>query len=489
MSYFVLGIYILALSFVFLYSLVQLSLVGNYLKGKKRANALPEVDEWPKVTVQLPTFNELYVAERLIKNIAQLDYPDSQLEVQVLDDSTDETTAIITKTIEAVKKERPALDITLVRRPERTGYKAGALKYGLEYAKGDFVAIFDADFMPHKDFLKKTIPHFFGPDKIGVVQTRWGHLNKHYSFLTRLQAFGLDAHFTVEQVGRNTGNHFINFNGTGGVWRKACILDAGNWEADTLTEDLDLSYRAQLKNWKFVYLENIEAPAELPATMNALKSQQFRWTKGAAENAIKNLGRVLASKKPVSTKIHSFFHLLNSSVFLCIIVMALFSLPVLYFQAMGAYSTELHAFAPFLAVSLVALGSFYFVSYWQIHQKKLSTIVAFIFEYPFFLCVSMGLSLHNCLAVLEGYSGKKTAFIRTPKFNLNNKEGNWKQTIYRATKVNTLTAFEGLLALYFLFGFLFGIFYNQYGFLAFHAMLFIGYSIVFIYSYKHAKFS
>lgn len=487
MSYVVLGIYIVAMAFVFLYSLVQLSLVIHYFR-KKPSTSIPAVEVWPSVTIQLPTFNELYVAERLIENIAKIDYPDDKLEIQVLDDSTDETTEIIQKTIAKVNFSRPQLAIHLIRRPDRTGYKAGALKYGLELARGEYIAIFDADFMPGESFLKQTIPHFVH-EKIGVVQTRWGHLNKNYSFLTRLQAFGLDAHFTVEQVGRNSGNHFINFNGTGGVWRKACILDAGNWQADTLTEDLDLSYRAQLKHWKFNYLENVEAPAELPATMNALKSQQFRWTKGAAENAMKNLARVFRSDQKAGTKIHSFFHLMNSSVFLCIIVMALFSLPVLYFQSTNAYGQELHHFAPFLAVSLVALGTFYFASYWRINQHSIKTLVGFIVEYPLFLSVSMGLSLHNCLAVLEGYSGKKTAFIRTPKFNLKDKKDSWKQSLYRAKKVNTLTLMEGLFALYFLAGFILGIYWMQYGFLVFHAMLFIGYSIVFLFSYKHAKFS
>lgn len=328
MSWFLLSLYALALLFIFCYSISQLHLVYLYLKKPKmKVGSTVEDNELPTVTIQLPTYNEQYVVERLINCIVELEYPKEKLEIQLLDDSTDETTSLLQKKVEEYSAQ--GFDISLVRRPDRVGYKAGALKYGLEKAKGEFIAIFDADFLPNKDFIKRTITYFLDNAKVGVVQTRWEHLNKSYSYLTQLQAFGLDAHFTVEQVGRNSKGHFMNFNGTGGVWRKDCIYDAGNWEADTLTEDLDLSYRAQLKGWQFVYLEEVGVPAELPASMNALKSQQFRWTKGAAENTVKNLKRVFAQKLPFGTKFHATFHLLNSGVFLSVLLSSILSVPVI----------------------------------------------------------------------------------------------------------------------------------------------------------------
>ena len=260
-------IYGLTLSFVFLYSIVQINLVINYLRNSKSRNPIPlKNDVLPFVTVQLPLYNELYVVERLIDSITKFNYPKDKFEIQILDDSTDETVEIVAKKVADYKAQ--GFNIYQNRRTIRTGYKAGALAEGLELAKGEFIAIFDADFLPSTTFLCKTLP-FFNDKGIGVVQTKWEHLNKNYSLLTRLQAFGLDAHFTVEQTGRNAGNHFINFNGTAGIWRKSCIQNSGGWQADTLTEDLDLSYRAQLKGWKFKYLEELGSPSELPAAMNA----------------------------------------------------------------------------------------------------------------------------------------------------------------------------------------------------------------------------
>ena len=270
------------------------------------------------------------MVERLLTTIAKLDYPNEKLEVQVLDDSTDDSVFETKKIIDDLSKI--GLDIKHITRTNRVGFKAGALKEGLAVAKGEFIAIFDADFVPQKEWLLQTIP-YFKDKKIGVVQTRWGHLNRDYSILTKIQAFALDAHFTLEQVGRNSQSHFINFNGTAGVWRKECIIDAGNWESDTLTEDLDLSYRAQLKNWKFKYLEHVVTPAELPVLISAARSQQFRWNKGGAENFIKMNWRVITSKSiPLKTKIHGLLHLLNSSMFLMIFAMAIFSIPVLFIK-------------------------------------------------------------------------------------------------------------------------------------------------------------
>jgi cellulose synthase/poly-beta-1,6-N-acetylglucosamine synthase-like glycosyltransferase len=269
----VLVLFALCMSFVFAYSIVQLNLVINYLKSKKNIKPVtPPINELPFVTVQLPVYNELYVVERLIDKICEFDYPLDKLEIQVLDDSNDETVELIEHKVNYYRNK--GFDIQHIRRKERVGYKAGALKYGTSICKGEFIAIFDADFLPKSDFLLKTVPHF-NQKNIGVVQTRWGFTNSNYSALTSLQSFGLNAHFSIEQVGRNYNHHFINFNGTAGVWRKKCIIDAGGWESDTLTEDLDLSYRAQLKGWTFLYLEDVISPSELPVEMNALKQQQL----------------------------------------------------------------------------------------------------------------------------------------------------------------------------------------------------------------------
>ena len=295
LEYIIITIYSLALILIFMYALSQLNLLFNYKSAKKKKDTSPKFNlknniEIPFVTVQLPVYNEMYVMERLLNNIVKLDYPVEKLEIQVLDDSTDQS--VITTIAQIKELQKTGINIRHIRRTNRKGFKAGALKEGLEIAKGEFIAIFDADFLPQKNWLLETIPYFKN-DKIGVVQTRWGHINRNYSTLTKIQAFALDANFTLEQVGRNTNGHFINFNGTAGVWRKKCILDAGNWEGDTLTEDLDLSYRAQLKKWKFKYLEHVKTPAELPVIISAARSQQFRWNKGGAENFQKMIKHIL----------------------------------------------------------------------------------------------------------------------------------------------------------------------------------------------------
>ena len=351
-------VYGVFLTFIFFYSLIQLSLAVRYNKHKNDdESTLPKLSDeaWPFVTIQLPVFNELYVVERLIDAIVALDYPKERLEIQLLDDGNYESVQLAAAKIALLREA--GFPIEHIRRPDRVGYKAGALAYGLSTSKGEFTAIFDADFIPNPDFLRRTIPHFLEDHNIGVVQAKWEHLNQDFSTLTRLQAFGLDAHFTVEQVGRNLGGHFINFNGTAGVWRKSCIIDAGGWQSDTITEDLDLSYRAQLKGWRFVYLENVGAPAELPAEMNALKSQQFRWTKGAAECAVKNLPKVLKKRGlGLGTKVHAVFHLLNSFIFICVLSTALLSLPMLVIKANSDRFDTLFNIASIFLLSFLILG-------------------------------------------------------------------------------------------------------------------------------------
>lgn len=483
MEWLVVGAYSLSLLYIFLFSLGQLHLTGVYIKSKrkKKAEVLFDNSFVPHVTVQLPVFNEKYVVERLIDAVSKFDYPKNKLEIQVLDDSTDETTQIILKKIESL---RPlGLDIKLIHREDRDGFKAGALDEGCKLAKGEYIAIFDADFLPHPDFIKKTIPHF-KEKNIGVVQTRWGHINKDYSLLTQLQAFGLDAHFSIEQSARSASNSFINFNGTCGVWRKECIENAGGWNFDTLTEDLDLSYRAQLNGWKFKYLEEVETPGELPILMNAIKSQQYRWNKGGAETARKNFKKVLYSKLSLLNKTHAFFHLFNSSVFVCLLVAAILSVPMLLIKSHHPQIEWVFDLGIVFIIGFLSITLFYWISTKRFYNLK--PVKTFFSLYPRFLIVSMGMSLHNGIAVVEGLVGYKTPFIRTPKFNVALRGDSWKGNDYVKIKLNAVTIMEGILCLYFLFGMAMGFYLNDLGLLFFHLMLMLGFGGVFYYSVKPA---
>ena len=486
----VLTLYTGALSFIFLYSLSQLNLVYLFRKAKRKgrlpgAPELPEDYDYPMVTVQLPVYNELYVVERLIDAIASFDWPRDRFEVQVLDDSNDETVDLIAKKVE--EWQQKGVDIAQIRRPDRKGFKAGALQYGTEIAKGDFFAIFDADFVPEVDFLKNTVPHFAKDEKIGVVQSRWGHLNQEYSMLTKLQAFGLNTHFFVEQNGRSSGNHFLNFNGTAGVWRRSCIMDAGGWKADTLTEDLDLSYRAQLKGWQIFYVSNTVAPAELPAAMGAIKSQQYRWTKGAAETSRKLLPKVLKAKLPFATKFHATFHLLNSAIFICIVVTALLSVPVLFIRNLSSGWQLLINVSTIFLLGYVFLIVFYWNGFKQEKESFWKTLKEFVPQMFMLLSVFLGLSIHNAVAEFEGLIGKKTPFVRTPKFNINKKEGSWRNNKYFSRKINPLTMVEGILSLYFITGLGFAFYFNDFALLPFHILLSLGFLLVFYYTVQHTR--
>lgn len=476
----IITIYTFSLVVIFLYSLVQLHLLVRYQRLKTNPSTVePSADFEPYVTVQLPIYNEFYVVERLIDATAQLNYPAKKLEIQVLDDSTDETVDLVAKKIREYQEQ--GVQISHIRRKLRTGFKAGALKYGLEKAKGDFVAVFDADFVPNPDFIRKSIPYFKDPE-IGLVQTRWGHLNRNYSILTKTLAFALDAHFTIEQSGRNSGNSFINFNGTCGIWRKSCIFDAGNWQGDTLTEDLDLSYRAQLKGWKFKYLEDYFSPGELPPVMSAIKSQQYRWTKGGAENAKKHLWPILKANHSLVTKWHAAFHLMNSAVFIFIFLSAITSIPLMILLHQSDFSDIFFLYASAFLVSFFIYAAYYYASFKSAVSPKKKSFMAFLKIYPVFLSVSMGLSLHNTVAVLEGYLGRKTSFIRTPKFNILRKMDSWKENIYVSKTIHPLTLIEGLLSVYFASGLYLAIIYNNFSLSVFHLMLTFGFATVFYYS-------
>ncbi|WP_417888975.1 cellulose synthase family protein [Xanthomarina gelatinilytica] len=479
-------VYTIALTLIFIYALAQLNLLSNYLKAQKKQSQAVKFDfsnpnNIPFVSIQLPVYNEMYVMERLLENISKMDYPKDKLEIQVLDDSTDESLELTQKLVKQLKLS--GVNIVHIHRTKRTGFKAGALKEGLKVAKGEFIAIFDADFLPRPNWLKETIP-YFKDENIGVVQTRWSHLNRNHSVLTKIQAFALDAHFTLEQVGRNSKSHFINFNGTAGVWRKTCILEAGNWEGDTLTEDLDLSYRAQLKNWKFKYLEDVETPAELPMAISAARSQQFRWNKGGAENFRKMAWKLVKNKHiSAKTKAHGLLHLLNSTMFLNIFIVAVLSIPMLYIK------NEYESLKPYFYVMsfFVVSSIIFFVCYWFMYKKiygnSLKDFIEYLGMFFTFFSIAMGFSLHNSVAVLEGHFGKRSDFVRTPKFNINSLSDSWKNNKYLSKKIPIYVLFEGLLALYFGFGmysaFVVGNQGGDFGLFPFHLMLFLGFGYVF----------
>jgi cellulose synthase/poly-beta-1,6-N-acetylglucosamine synthase-like glycosyltransferase len=483
----ILVVYGFCLIMIFYYSVVQLSLAINYRRSKKKGVVpTPSFDpaSAPKVTVQLPMFNEMYVAERIIETTAKFNYPKDKLQIQVLDDSTDETKDIIARKVAEIAAQ--GVNIQHVHRVKNTGYKAGALDAAMDQVEGEFIAIFDADFVPDEDFLIRTIPHF-NHENIGVVQTRWGHLNKSYSVLTELQAFGLNGHFAIEQQGRNASGHFINFNGTAGIWRKTCIEDAGGWEHDTITEDLDLSYRAQMKGWKFTYLEDVESPAELPITMSALKSQQHRWMKGGAEVFIKIRRRLIAQKGlRFSDRIHGLAHLFNSSVFVFILILSLLSLAILHIKDSFSDLNFFVQFGAFFISSTVFLAFYYWNSYRDKKGRFLSDLWRFTLRFFQFLSVSMALSLSNAVAVIEGYLRIKSSFVRTPKFNVAKKD-EFSGNHYDKKSLSLVNIAEGILMSVFAFTAVNRLIYADFGMVPFHAMLAIGYGVIFFSTLKEVR--
>ncbi|MVM36264.1 glycosyltransferase [Spirosoma sp. HMF4905] len=489
MEILVLLLYGLALMLLFFYNCGQLSLILIYLRSERKRKLMASssvtisANALPRVTVQLPVYNELYVVKRLIDSVVQLRYPKDKLDIQLLDDSSDETVELIAHKVAAYKEL--GFDIEHIRRVERSGFKAGALSYGLTIAKGEFIAIFDADFVPDPEFLIKTIPHFADPS-VGIVQTRWDHLNEDFSLMTQLQAFGLNAHFTIEQSSRYAAGFLANFNGTGGVWRKQAIVDAGGWQSDTLTEDLDLSYRAQLKGWKFVYREDICSPAELPVAMNALKSQQYRWMKGAAECARKLFIHVLQTPGlSLTVKLHAFFHLFSSATFILVLILGVMSVPLIYIRSHHPEWEWVFFVINLFQFNLFILIAFYGIPLWFL---KPETKAKLIWYFPMYSSLMMGLSLHNTIAVLEGYLGRKTPFIRTPKFNVRSSTDGWGGNKYVNRQINWLTMVEGFLSIYFLGGLVLAIYIQDFRMFFLHVMLMTGFGMVFIYSLIHAGY-
>src|SRR5438093_5416971 len=399
-------------------------LVYLYMRNRaKEPQPGPQLDPLPVVTVQLPLYNEMYVADRLIEAVCRIDYPRDRFEIQVLDDSVDETRGIAEQAVRRFAAQ--GIDIKYYHRTNRVGFKAGALEAGLKVARGEFIAIFDADFIPTPDFLTRLMPHFIDPG-VGMVQARWGHLNQDYSLLTKIQAILLDGHFVLEHGGRNRGGRFFNFNGTAGVWRRQAIDDAGGWQHDTLTEDLDLSYRAQLRGWRFVFLPGVIAPAEVPVEMNAFKAQQHRWAKGSIQTCLKLLPRILRSNLPLGIKIEAFFHLTANFNYplMCILSMLMFPSMVIRYN-MGWYEMLLIDVPLFFAATF-SFCNFYVVCQREIHRDW----VARIKYVPFLMSVGIGLSINNTRAVFEAIFNKHSDFARTPKYRIEGDSNDWMSKKY-----------------------------------------------------------
>ncbi len=404
--------YLIVLALLCLYGLHRYFLVATFVRVRQAdAPPRPVPAEWPRVTVQLPMFNERYVARRVIEQACRLDYPRDRLEIQVLDDSTDETVEIARETVERMRAA--GHDVRYLHRSDRTGFKAGALAAGLEVASGELVAIFDADFLPPADLLRRTVPHFDSPG-IGMVQCRWDHLNRDDSALTRAQAVLLDGHFVIEHTARNRTGRFMSFNGTAGVWRRTAIDDAGGWSHDTLTEDLDLSYRAQLKGWDFLYLPDLTAPAELPPQMDAFKSQQHRWTKGGAQTCVKLLPSVLRSNETWRVKLEAFFHLTSCIVYILMVLLSLLIGPALLAKLIIVEPESGWRTLVDMLLFTVGTGSalaFYIVSQWQLQRRMGETVKTL----PAVMALGLGIALNNALAAGEGFFSRAGEFVRTPK--------------------------------------------------------------------------
>jgi cellulose synthase/poly-beta-1,6-N-acetylglucosamine synthase-like glycosyltransferase len=436
--------YILVLIGLAGYGSHRLTIIFLYLKHARKH---PSPKEWfqelPLVTVQLPVFNEMHVVDRLLDSVAALDYPKDKLQIQLLDDSTDETVDICRAGI--ARLQARGFDAEHLHRDDRTGYKAGALENGIRFAKGEYLLILDADFVPNPDLLLKTI-HFFTDEKIGMIQTRWGHLNRTFNVLTRIQAMFLDGHLELEQTARNRSGRFFTFNGTGGIWRKSCIADAGGWEHDTLTEDMDLSYRAQLNGWRFIFLNDVETPAELPVDMDGFKSQQHRWTKGSIQVCKKVLPAIWRSKVPLFIKLEATAHLTSNFAYLLLICLCFLIYPNQQCQPDFGALTYYIINVPIFFFSSVSVIVFYLVAQKALRPGDWWKEIPYL---PLLLALGIGMSISNAKAVLEALCNHQSAFVRTPKYGIGQSHRpDWKKSSYKA--MTTLTPFVELL-----FGFFF----------------------------------
>jgi cellulose synthase/poly-beta-1,6-N-acetylglucosamine synthase-like glycosyltransferase len=464
----ILATYFFVLVILAVYGWHRYYLVYLYMKNRDRqpvpAGAL---DALPIVTVQLPIYNEMYVADRLIDAVCRIDYPRELLEVQVLDDSTDETTSVARRAVR--RNAAHGIDITYIHRSDRTGYKAGALEAGLKVAKGEYVAIFDADFIPPPDFLQRTI-QFFSDPKVGLVQARWGHINQEYSLLTKIQAILLDGHFVLEHGGRNRSGLFFNFNGTAGIWRRSTIADAGGWQHDTLTEDLDLSYRAQLKGWTFVFVQDLIAPAEVPVEMNSFKSQQHRWAKGSIQTCRKLLPRILRSKLPLHVKAEAFFHLSANFNYPLMCVLSVLMAPSMVIRYNMGWYEMLLIDVPLFFAATASVANFYMVCQRELH-KDWVTRAKYL---PFLMSIGIGLAVNNTRAVFEALFNKESEFARTPKYRIEGQSDEWIGKKYRQSFV-VQPIIELALGLYFTATVFYALANGIYGTLPFLVLFQIGF--------------
>jgi cellulose synthase/poly-beta-1,6-N-acetylglucosamine synthase-like glycosyltransferase len=405
--------YFLVMTILAMYGIHRYQLVYNFYKNRKNVpGPPPEIAAWPKVTVQLPIYNERYVIERLVDAVAQFDYPRELIDIQVLDDSMDLTQEVARDCVE--RHQALGVPITYLHRDNREGFKAGALQEGLKSAAGELVAIFDADFIPPADFLRRTVP-YFTDGNIAMVQTRWSYINRNHSKLTEVEAILLDGHFAIEHSSRYRSGLFFNFNGTAGIWRRSAIEDSGGWQHDTLTEDTDLSYRAQLRGWRFLYLPEIECPSELPVEMNAFKSQQARWAKGLMQTAKKILPRVLRSDAPGAVKAEAFFHLTANLSYPLMVFLSIILLPAMIVRFYQGWFQVLTIDLPLFLASTCSVSSFYLAAERAFYPRTWKRTFWYL---PFVMAMGVGLSVRNALAVLEAIFGVKSEFVRTPKYRV-----------------------------------------------------------------------
>lgn len=441
----ILSLYALTMALLAVYGLHRYQLV--FLHRRHQADRIEprgHFDREPVVTIQLPIFNEKYVMERLIGAVCEIDWPKDRLEIQVLDDSTDDTRELAAATV--AKWREAGVDIRHLHREDRTGYKAGALDAGMAEARGDYVAIFDADFVPPRDLLRQTIDHF-ADDSIGMVQVRWEHLNRRHSLLTRIQALMLDGHFLIEHTARNRSGRFFNFNGTAGIWRRQCIAEAGGWQHDTLTEDLDLSYRAQMAGWRFLYLPTLTAPAELPVEMNSFKSQQHRWTKGSIQTGIKLLPSIWRSALPLRVKIEATFHLTNNVAYPLMIALSLLLGPAIWIRHAHGLNWFPFLDLPLFLCATMSVAAFYLAAPGRSAGSRLERLLLL----PALMALGIGLAVNNTKAVIEAAFKRDSPFVRTPKHRIEGERSHsWVRMTYRA-KANYLPLIELGLGAWFCF--------------------------------------
>ncbi len=454
-----------------IYGIHRYYLTYLYLKNRHKApKPAGRFETLPRVTVQLPIYNERYVVERLLEAVTRLDYPRELLEIQVLDDSTDETRLVASRLVgEYARTGHP---VSYHHRENREGFKAGALAEGQKKATGEFIAIFDADFVPPAPVLRRMIDYFTDP-RVAVVQGRWTWINRHNSNLTEVEAILLDGHFVVEHGGRSFSGRFFNFNGTAGMWRRAAIEDAGGWQHDTLTEDTDLSYRAQLRGWKFVYDPAIECPSELPVEMNSFKTQQARWAKGLIQTAKKLLCPIWRSGQPLAIKLEATFHLTANLAYPLMVLFSVILLPALIVRFYQGWFQMLYLDLPLFLASTCSVSSFYMVAQRELYPRAWRSRIKFI---PFLMATGIGLSVMNAKAVIEALLGIQSSFVRTPKYRVEGREETWEQKNYVRRRSGWVPFVELGLAAYFLFTLAYSFQSENYLTSPFLTLFFMGYA-------------